>query len=430
MKKKLFTRNFTLLLLGQASSLVGNYTLRFALSMLVLEETGSASVFGGILAVSMVPTILLSPLGGVLADRANRRNIMVALDVLSGTAVLGACLLFPWGNRLFLTGTLLVALSILGAFESPTVQACVPQMLEESLLLKGNAAVNQISAAASLVTPFLGSVLYTVLGIQPVLAGAAACFFLTAALESLFCLEHCPSPRKEPLSAILKNDLSQSVRFLLREEPDLVRLLLLAALASLFAAGTAVVGLPYLVRTTLGLSAQHYGAAESAMGVAAILGGVLVALLGDRLGPERLSAVFVGIGLCLAPCGMVFLLSASAVVRYGVLVALFCSWLYDAGIFVFCGACGALFASGLLESAALESWLRIVILLAVFVAVGFLALKFVRPVMILATGFSGASSILSSLLLMGVAIPAGLVQLAVMLVLAAVGIGVQFATTR
>ena len=324
MKPRLFTRNFTLLLLGQASSLVGNYTLRFALSMFVLEETGSASVFGGILAVSMVPTILLSPLGGVLADRANRRNIMVALDVLSGTAVLGACLLFPWGNRLLLTGALLVALSILGAFESPTVQACVPQMLEESLLLKGNAAVNQISAAASLVTPFLGSVLYTVLGIQPVLAGAAACFFLTAALESLFCLEHCPSPRKEPLSAILKSDLSQSTRFLLREEPDLVRLLLLAALASLFAAGTAVVGLPYLVRTTLGLSAQHYGAAESAMGVAAILGGVLVALLGDRLGPERLSAVFVGIGLCLAPCGMVFLLPASAVVRYGVLVALFC----------------------------------------------------------------------------------------------------------
>ena len=87
--KQLFTRNFTLLLLGQASSLLGNYTLRFALSMFVLEETGSAATFAGILAVSMVPTILLSPLGGVLADRANRRNIMVALDTLSGLAVLG-----------------------------------------------------------------------------------------------------------------------------------------------------------------------------------------------------------------------------------------------------------------------------------------------------------------------------------------------------
>ena len=97
--KQLFTRNFTLLLLGQASSLLGNYTLRFALSMFVLEETGSAATFAGILAVSMVPTILLSPLGGVLADRANRRNIMVALDTLSGLAVLGAMALFPPGRQ-------------------------------------------------------------------------------------------------------------------------------------------------------------------------------------------------------------------------------------------------------------------------------------------------------------------------------------------
>ena len=159
--KQLFTRNFTLLLLGQASSLLGNYTLRFALSMFVLEETGSAATFAGILAVSMVPTILLSPLGGVLADRANRRNIMVALDTLSGLAVLGAMVLFPLGDRVFLTGALLVILSVLGAFESPTVQACVPQMVEESQLLRGNALVNQVSSLASLVTPFLGSLLYT-----------------------------------------------------------------------------------------------------------------------------------------------------------------------------------------------------------------------------------------------------------------------------
>lgn len=46
MKDKLFTRNFTFLILGQVSSLIGNYTLKFALSMYVLEQTGSASIFG------------------------------------------------------------------------------------------------------------------------------------------------------------------------------------------------------------------------------------------------------------------------------------------------------------------------------------------------------------------------------------------------
>ena len=84
MSEKLFNRNFVFLILGQVSSLVGNYTLKFALSMYVLEQTGSASLFAGLMAAAMLPTILLTPFGGILADRADRRAIMVALDSLSG----------------------------------------------------------------------------------------------------------------------------------------------------------------------------------------------------------------------------------------------------------------------------------------------------------------------------------------------------------
>lgn len=79
MEQKLFTKNFMLLVLGQVSSLFGNYILRLALSMAVLEVTGSAAVFAGILSLAAVPTILLSPFGGILADRADKRTIMVAL---------------------------------------------------------------------------------------------------------------------------------------------------------------------------------------------------------------------------------------------------------------------------------------------------------------------------------------------------------------
>lgn len=57
--------------------------LRFAMSMWVLDETGSATVFASVLAVSIVPTILLSPFGDVLAGRVNRRTIMVTLDAVS-----------------------------------------------------------------------------------------------------------------------------------------------------------------------------------------------------------------------------------------------------------------------------------------------------------------------------------------------------------
>ena len=88
MKEKLFNRNFTLLILGQVSSLTGNLTLKFALSMYILEQTGSASLFAGLLAASMVPTILLSPFGGFLADRADRRAVMAGPDTPSGLPVL------------------------------------------------------------------------------------------------------------------------------------------------------------------------------------------------------------------------------------------------------------------------------------------------------------------------------------------------------
>ena len=323
-KEKLFTRNFTLLILGQVSSLTGNYTLKFALSMYVLEQTGSASIFAGMLSAALLPTVLLSPFGGILADRANRKHIMVALDALSGLSVLAAGLLLPLGRELWVIGALLVLLSVLAAFESPTVQACVPQMVSPQNLVQGNAVVSQVSAVTSLVTPFLGSLFYTAFGIGPVFAAAVACFWLTALLECMIRLEYQKPPRTAGIGAIVREDLAVSAHFLRREQPDILKLLLLAALAGMFVSGTAVVGFPYLVRTVLGLSATYYGAAESAMGAAAILGSLCVGLLGKKLRVRDLSAIFLSFGLSLFPIGLSFLLPVGRMARYGVLLFFFC----------------------------------------------------------------------------------------------------------
>lgn len=323
-KEKLFTRNFTLLILGQVSSLTGNYTLKFALSMYVLEQTGSASIFAGMLSAALLPTVLLSPFGGILADRANRKHIMVALDALSGLSVLAAGLLLPLGRGLWVIGALLVLLSVLAAFESPTVQACVPQMVSPQNLVQGNAVVSQVSAVTSLATPFLGSLFYTAFGIGPVFAAAVVCFWLTALLECMIRLEYQKPPRTAGIGAIVREDLAVSAHFLRREQPDILKLLLLAALAGMFVSGTAVVGFPYLVRTVLGLSATYYGAAESAMGAAAILGSLCAGLLGKKLRVRDLSAIFLSFGLSLFPIGFSFLLPVGRMARYGVLLFFFC----------------------------------------------------------------------------------------------------------
>lgn len=337
MKEKLFNRNFTLLLLGQVFSLIGNYTLKFALSMYVLERTGSAAIFAGLLAVATVPQVLLAPIGGLFADRLNRRNMMVALDALSGTAVFltflgsgglhetgGFHVMSQEGPSLLLISILQVVLGILGAFESPTVQACVPQMQTGENLLKGNAAVSQIQAVVGLVTPFLGSLFYTAFGIRPVLAVCAACFFLTALLECFIRLSHQKRPGGQKIRQILRQDLGESVDFLLKKRPEVFRLLLLAALASFFVVGTAVVGLPFLVRNVLGLSANHYGAAESLMGGASVAGALAVGMLAGRLREKGLQSLLIAVGAVLIPAGAAFLLPLSTGVRYLILLVCFC----------------------------------------------------------------------------------------------------------
>jgi len=194
MEQKLFTKNFTLLMLGQASSLFGNYILRLALSMYVLEVTGSAVVFAGILSIATIPTILLSPVGGILADRADRRNIMVALDTLTGISVLCAAVFLSGDNAVVVISALLVILSVLGAFETPTVQACIPQMLAGDNIIKGNAVVNQVASISYLIAPLLGGILYSAVGLKPVMYASVVCFFVTALFE---CFIKCKKSHKK-----------------------------------------------------------------------------------------------------------------------------------------------------------------------------------------------------------------------------------------
>ncbi len=324
MKEKLFTRNFMLLVLGQVSSLFGNYILRLALSMYVLELTGSAAVFAGLLSAATIPTILLSPFGGILADRADRRNIMVALDAMTGTAVLCAALLLSEQRALVVIGALLVLLSVLGAFETPTVQACIPSMLTGDNIIRGNAVVNQTASISYLTAPLLGGIFYAAFGIKPVMYASVLCFFVTAFLECFIRLDYRPAGFGGNALAVAKADFLDSVRFIGKERRDILRILLLTALSRFFVMGVTLVGLPFLVRTVLGLDARYYGAAESVLAVAVIAGSMAAGVLAGKIQKGGLSPMLAAVGLCIVPAGLAFLLPAGTGVRYAVLVAAFC----------------------------------------------------------------------------------------------------------
>lgn len=324
MTEKLFTKNFTLLILGQLTSLFGNFILKLALSMYVLEATGSAAIFAGILSAATIPTILLSPLGGILADRADRRNVMVALDVLTGVSVLCAALFISENNAIAVISTLLIILSILGAFETPTVQACIPSMLQGDNIMKGNAVVNQVASLSYLIAPMLGGVLYAMLGLKPVMYASVVCFFITALFECFIKLSYQRIQNQGGVLQIVKQDFLSSMQYITKEQTSISKMLLLTALSRFFVMGITIVGLPFLVRTVLGFNPKYYGAAESALAVATILGSIAAGVLAEKLKIHKLSVLLATLGIFIIPAGIVFLLPVNVIIKYGVTVVSFC----------------------------------------------------------------------------------------------------------
>ncbi|NMM95053.1 MFS transporter [Bifidobacterium oedipodis] len=312
-RNPLRSRDFVLLVAGQGISLFGNMMLRFAMSMWVLDATGSATVFATILAISIVPTIVLSPFGGVLADRMNRRTIMVALDAASGTLVLICALVFVGlGFNIAAIAMMQVLLAVLGAFETPTVQAALPQLIGRSdaeTLRKGMAVINQVQQLSSLLPSFLGGVLYAMCGIHLMMGITVTCFALAAVLE---CFIRLDAPERatdaEGNLPTPIEDLKAGLRFLTHERPQVFQLLLFAAALNFIIIGFSGVGFPYTIRTVLGFNATVYGVADGLVGVFGVIGAFAAGLFSAKLTMRRFPLTMWAFVLMMVPQGLVFLL--------------------------------------------------------------------------------------------------------------------------
>lgn len=318
---RLFSRDFTLMVIGQIISLLGNAVLRFALPLQVLDATGSAAAFGGVLALSMVPVLLCSPLGGVLADRVPRQRIMWGLDFSTAALAAGYGLLFAGGHSVAAVGGMMVLLSAIQALYQPAVQASIPVLVAEERLPAANGVVAQVQALSSLLGPILGGILYGWVGLAPIVWVGAACFFGSAVMELFL---RIPFHRREnggaPLAAVGR-DLRDAGVFLVREQPGLLRVLALIALINLFLSALFLVGLPYLIKITLGLSSQLYSFAEAALSLGSILGGMLSGAALGRTGLREAWRFLLGTALSLLPIALALVLGLPPLAAYGVILA-------------------------------------------------------------------------------------------------------------
>ncbi|WP_395025907.1 MFS transporter, partial [Robinsoniella sp.] len=274
-QNKMWNKNFNLVIIGQIISLFGSAMLRFALSLYVMDITGREDIFAGLFAISNIP-ILLSPLGGAIADRFNRRNLMVIFDFSSSFVVFIFILLLAQnGHSILLIGVVMVLLSVISAMYTPTVTASIPQLVEESSLAGANGIVQAVQALSYVVAPVCAGILYGIMSVQALIAVSGAAFFLSAVMEIFI---RIPFVKRQSEGAMLKTigrDMKEGFVFVAKQ-PFILKAMLIAALINFILTPLFVVGGPIILRMTMKSTDTIYGIGMGIIQFANILGALLI----------------------------------------------------------------------------------------------------------------------------------------------------------
>ena len=316
MQKTSFGRDFLLVVIGQIISLFGNAILRFALPLYLLRQTGSPVLFGVVTACSFAPMVILSMAGGVLADRVNKRNIMVGLDFSTAAIIL---LFYAALGRLptvpLFIAVLMLLYGISGTYQ-PAVQASVPLLVQKEKLIAGNAVINQVNTLSGLLGPVAGGVLFTLWGIGPILLLSAACFAFSAVMEIFIRIPHERRPSEAGVFQVVRRDLQECVRFVRSEKPVFVSVVVLVAMFNLVLSAVMIVGTPILITQVLGMSDTLYGLTQGALALGGLCGGALAAACGDKLRVQKAHLLLLACSAAVAVMGLSLWLRLPPLVSY------------------------------------------------------------------------------------------------------------------
>jgi MFS family permease len=282
---------------GQAISLIGTWMQMTAQSWLVLTLTHSSTALGVIVALQTLPVLVLGPYGGVIADRVNKRQMMIALQSAMGVQALILGLLTVTGAvQVWEIGLLAALLGLNNAFENPARQSFMMELVGPQHLRNAVSLNSVLVNAARTIGPALAGILIATVGTGVCfLVNAGSFVAVVASLTTMDRKQLSPTTPAPRARGQLREGLSY-----IRSTPHLAIPLVMMALAGCLTYEFQV-SLPVMASRGLHVGATGFGFMTSAMGIGAVAGGLLVAARGKTgLGPLTLAASGFGVALGLA----------------------------------------------------------------------------------------------------------------------------------
>ncbi len=281
-------QTFFIVWFGQMVSLTGSSMTGFALGVWIFQQTGSATNFALTLLFNMLPRALISPLAGVIADRRDRRLIMILTDVGAGVTTVATGLLLMTGQLEIWHIYLFTALnSSFGALQGPAFSASVTHLVPKAQYGRANGMLQLGGGVGQIIAPVLAGALIAAIGLQGVLLVDMATFLF--AVLTLLAIRF-PGPETGRHAAegggSWAKDVAQGWRYLVAR-PGLMGLALIFTLVNFFVGTAEAVLTPMILSFT---TPDRLGVILSVGGVGMLIGGVLMSVWGG--GRRKVYAVF------------------------------------------------------------------------------------------------------------------------------------------
>ena len=265
--------NYQKFFAGQAISLVGTWIQSVAIAWLILEITGSPASIGLAVALQFLPVLIFGPYGGVIVDRVDKRRLLIVTQALSGIqAGLLAILVLTGNANIGFVLVLSLFLGFIYVFDMPARSAFVREMVPLELVRNAVSLTSVVINGARVVGPALSGVLIATIGLGWCFAANAASFIgvltayalmKTGELIAVEPIERAPGQLREGMKYVWSN-------------PDLrVPLIMMAVVGTLTYEFNVV--LPALAAETFQSGAQSLGWLSAAMGLGAVIGGLISA---------------------------------------------------------------------------------------------------------------------------------------------------------
>ncbi|OFD50250.1 permease [Bacillus mycoides] len=299
-KMKIATRNIMLMMIGKMTSLLGAGIYTFAMGLYVLKTTGSGMGFATTLICGSIPRMICGPIAGAVADRVNRRWLVIGTDLLSSLTMLIMFILATmFGPSLLFIYVSAALLSICASFYSVAVTSSIPNLVDEERIQKAS-ALNQTAASLSnILAPIIGGVVFGFFSIKSFFLLNSITFFLAVIVQLFIVFDLYKKEMAESKEHFLTS-IKEGFSYVKRQH-EIYGLMKIAVGVNFFASAL-FVSLPYIIVQNLHLSSKQLGVVEGMLAVGMLIGAIVLSVRKEVNNPFRSVYIglflFAGLSLC------------------------------------------------------------------------------------------------------------------------------------